>query len=174
MQLRGRQAFTHASSTAIALFGNAGTIKSRQDAVDYLTWTFFIRWRPLRPLGSAAPAAPGRCPPLLSFRSMPMRPPFTPTITPPPPPPHTHMRRRLLQNPSYYDLDSTEPEAVSAYLSALVEGVLAQLQDAGCLEVRRGGRDVRAWWLPGPARGGSVKAGEPEKHLTPCSSSNWS
>lgn len=44
--------------------------------------------------------------------------------------------RRLLQNPSYYDLDSTEPEAVSAYLSALVEGVLAQLQDAGCLEVR--------------------------------------
>ncbi|KAL4422681.1 hypothetical protein ABPG75_008878 [Micractinium tetrahymenae] len=63
----------------------AGTIKSRQDAVDYLTWTFFIR--------------------------------------------------RLLQNPSYYDLESTEQEAVSAYLSAMAEGVLAQLQDAGCLEV---------------------------------------
>ncbi|PRW32956.1 activating signal cointegrator 1 complex subunit 3 isoform B [Chlorella sorokiniana] len=63
----------------------AGTIKSQQDAVDYLTWTFFIR--------------------------------------------------RLLQNPSYYDLESTDAEAVSAYLSAMVQGVLAELQDAGCLEV---------------------------------------
>jgi len=43
--------------------------------------------------------------------------------------------RRLLQNPSYYDLESTEQEAVSAYLSAMVEDVLLQLQDAGCLEV---------------------------------------
>ena len=47
-------------------------------------------------------------------------------------------RRRLLQNPSYYDLDGTEPEAVSAYLTALVGGVLDQLQLAGCLEVRGG------------------------------------
>lgn len=45
------------------------------------------------------------------------------------------VRRRLLQNPSYYDLDSTEPEAVSAYLSAMVADVLMQLQVAGCLEV---------------------------------------
>eukprot|EP00887_Chlorella_sp_A99_P000213 scaffold13.g213.t1 len=62
-----------------------GTIRSRQDAIDYLTWTFFIR--------------------------------------------------RLLQNPSYYDLDSTDQEAVSAFLSGLVKDTLLQLQDAGCLEM---------------------------------------
>jgi hypothetical protein len=77
----------HSPASAALPLPLPGTIKSRQDAVDYLTWTFFIR--------------------------------------------------RLLQNPSYYDLKSTEQEAVSSYLSALVEGVLVQLQDAGCLEVRR-------------------------------------
>ncbi|GAB4820015.1 hypothetical protein N2152v2_007061 [Parachlorella kessleri] len=67
----------------------AGTIKSKQDAVDYLTWTFFIR--------------------------------------------------RLLQNPSYYDLESTDHEAVSSYLSGMVEATLAQLEDAGCLEMHEDG-----------------------------------
>ena len=56
----------------------------------------------------------------------------------------TFFIRRLLQNPSYYDLESTEQEAVSSYLSALVEGVLAQLQDAGCLEVRHLESTLRA------------------------------
>lgn len=42
-----------------------------------------------------------------------------------------------LQNPSYYDLEATGHEAVSSYLSSLVESTLAQLEDAGCLEVRR-------------------------------------
>lgn len=32
-----------------------------------------------------------------------------------------HACRRLLQNPSYYDLESTDAEAVSAYLSSMVQ-----------------------------------------------------
>lgn len=56
----------------------AGTIASKQDAIDYLTWTFFYR--------------------------------------------------RLLQNPSYYGLESTEMGEVSAFLSDMVEASLATLQ----------------------------------------------
>lgn len=56
----------------------AGTIASTQDAMDYLTWTFFYR--------------------------------------------------RLLQNPTYYDLDGTGAEDVSAFLSRMVERTLAALQ----------------------------------------------
>ena len=56
----------------------AGTIASAQDAMDYLTWTFFYR--------------------------------------------------RLLQNPSYYDLEATGPDDVSAFLSRMVEKTLAVLQ----------------------------------------------
>ncbi|CAK0786311.1 hypothetical protein CVIRNUC_009524 [Coccomyxa viridis] len=68
----------------------AGTIGSKQDALDYLTWTFFYR--------------------------------------------------RVLQNPSYYDLDDTEPDSVSAFLSDMVERNLSLLQDAGCVEVSEEGR----------------------------------
>ena len=60
----------------------AGTIGSKQDAIDYLTWTFFYR--------------------------------------------------RVLQNPSYYDLEDTEMESVSAFLSDMVERNMALLQ-AGSL-----------------------------------------
>ena len=56
----------------------AGTIGSKQDAIDYLTWTFFFR--------------------------------------------------RVLQNPSYYDLEDTEMESVSAFLSNMVERNMALLQ----------------------------------------------
>jgi len=62
-----------------------GTIASTQDAIDYLTWTFFIR--------------------------------------------------RLLQNPSYYDLEGTDEKTVSEYLSRLVEDTLLELVESGCLEV---------------------------------------
>ncbi|GFR39799.1 hypothetical protein Agub_g285, partial [Astrephomene gubernaculifera] len=61
----------------------AGTITSRQDAVDYLTWTYFFR--------------------------------------------------RLLQNPSYYDLGGTDAESVNAYMSGLVAEALGQLEEAGCI-----------------------------------------
>ena len=56
----------------------AGTIGSQQDAIDYLTWTFFYR--------------------------------------------------RVLQNPSYYDLEDTEMESVSAFLSDMVERNMSLLQ----------------------------------------------
>jgi hypothetical protein len=59
----------------------AGTIAGKQDAVDYLTWTYFFR--------------------------------------------------RLVQNPSYYDLQDTSADSLSAFLSNLVEAALAALQDAG-------------------------------------------
>lgn len=56
----------------------AGTIGSRADAVDYLTWTFLFR--------------------------------------------------RLLCNPSYYDLEATDPDDVNAFLSDLVEDTLLALE----------------------------------------------
>ena len=61
----------------------AGTIASKQDAVDFLSWTYFFR--------------------------------------------------RLVKNPSYYDLESVEHEALNAFLSSLVENALAQLEDARCV-----------------------------------------
>ncbi len=75
----------------------AGTIASKQDAVHYLTWTYFFR--------------------------------------------------RLLQNPSYYDLGDTSPDAMSAFLSNLVEAALAALQDAGGLVgcVGRGLQEYLGW-----------------------------
>lgn len=59
----------------------SGTISSRQDAVDYLTWTYLFR--------------------------------------------------RLMQNPSYYDLEDTGQDAVSVYMSGLVANALGQLEAAG-------------------------------------------
>ena len=77
----------------------AGTIGSKQDALDYLTWTFFYR--------------------------------------------------RVLQNPSYYDLDDTDPDSVSAFLSDMVERNLSLLQvrpdQAGCADLSGAGP---GW--PGP------------------------
>ncbi len=65
----------------------AGTIGSKQDAVDYMTWTFLYR--------------------------------------------------RLLQNPSYYNLEGTTAEDVNEYLSALVERtfttLLVRMLSACCL-----------------------------------------
>ena len=63
----------------------AGTIRSKQDAVDYLTWTYLFR--------------------------------------------------RLVKNPSYYDLESVEHDALNAFLSRLVENALTQLEDAQCLTI---------------------------------------
>eukprot|EP00850_Spirogloea_muscicola_P003370 SM000013S26539 [mRNA] locus=s13:882491:898189:- [translate_table: standard] len=63
----------------------AGTIANTQDALDYLTWTYFFR--------------------------------------------------RLVMNPSYYDLDETTSESINLYLSSLIGGSLQDLEDAGCVRV---------------------------------------
>lgn len=62
-----------------------GTIHTTQDAIDYLSWTFFIR--------------------------------------------------RLRQNPSYYDLESTDEEVVAAFLCKIVCETLQQLSDSGCIAI---------------------------------------
>ena len=64
----------------------SGTITSRQDAVDYLSWTYFFR--------------------------------------------------RLLQNPTFYGLESTKFEDVKEFLLGLVDATLEDLADAGCVLVR--------------------------------------
>lgn len=47
----------------------------------------------------------------------------------------TYCFRRLLRNPSYYDLASIEPQDVNKYISTLVQNVLNVLEEAGCIEL---------------------------------------
>ncbi|TMW51086.1 hypothetical protein DOY81_003817 [Sarcophaga bullata] len=61
----------------------AGTVQTKQAALDYLTWTYFFR--------------------------------------------------RLLRNPTYYNLDGLEPSQLNTYLSSLVEKVVYELEAAACL-----------------------------------------
>lgn len=63
----------------------AGTIKTKQEALDYLTWTFFFR--------------------------------------------------RLLKNPSYYNLEGPVEENVNGYLSMIVDKAFATLEESSCLIV---------------------------------------
>jgi activating signal cointegrator complex subunit 3 len=62
----------------------AGTITSKQDAMDYVTWTYFFR--------------------------------------------------RLLMNPSYYQLEEATKDSVNGFLSRLVSGALAELEGSHCIE----------------------------------------
>nr|XP_045603528.1 activating signal cointegrator 1 complex subunit 3-like [Procambarus clarkii] len=75
----------------------AGTINSKQEALDYLTWTYFFR--------------------------------------------------RLLQNPSYYELELDEEEkpesAVNPYLSRIIDRALASLQSAYCIEIDSDKRTIQ-------------------------------
>lgn len=63
----------------------AGTITSKQDAMDYITWTYFFR--------------------------------------------------RLVMNPSYYNLDDTDHDSINKFLSGLVEKALFELESSYCLEI---------------------------------------
>lgn len=67
----------------------AGTITSKQDAMDYLTWTYFFR--------------------------------------------------RLLINPSYYDLEDIDNDSVNKFLSALVEGAVREVENSACVEIGEDG-----------------------------------
>ncbi|XP_060726018.1 activating signal cointegrator 1 complex subunit 3 isoform X1 [Tachysurus vachellii] len=64
----------------------AGTIASKQDAMDYITWTYFFR--------------------------------------------------RLVMNPSYYNLDDITHETINKYLSNLVEKSLRDLECSYCMEIQ--------------------------------------
>ncbi|XP_057196381.1 activating signal cointegrator 1 complex subunit 3 isoform X2 [Triplophysa rosa] len=64
----------------------AGTVTSKQDAMDYITWTYFFR--------------------------------------------------RLVMNPSYYDLDDLSHETINKYLSNLVERSLRDLECSFCMEIQ--------------------------------------
>lgn len=69
----------------------AGTITSKQDAMDYMTWTYFFR--------------------------------------------------RLVMNPTYYDLQDTHHDSINKYLSELVEKATQELQSCGCLHIE----EVTRW-----------------------------
>ncbi|CAG4955228.1 unnamed protein product [Parnassius apollo] len=75
----------------------AGTVQTKQDILDYLTWTYFFR--------------------------------------------------RLLKNPSYYKLDSLEPQDVNYYLSNLVQTRLDALLNANCVEIEEDQRTVHSTWM---------------------------
>nr|XP_026497272.1 activating signal cointegrator 1 complex subunit 3 isoform X1 [Vanessa tameamea]XP_026497273.1 activating signal cointegrator 1 complex subunit 3 isoform X1 [Vanessa tameamea]XP_026497274.1 activating signal cointegrator 1 complex subunit 3 isoform X2 [Vanessa tameamea] len=74
----------------------AGTVQSKQDILDYLTWTYFFR--------------------------------------------------RLLKNPSYYNLESLESQDINYYLSNLVQTSLDALGNANCVEIEEDQRTVHSTW----------------------------
>ncbi|XP_059051963.1 activating signal cointegrator 1 complex subunit 3 [Achroia grisella] len=75
----------------------AGTVHTKQDILDYMTWTYFFR--------------------------------------------------RLLKNPSYYNLESLEPQDVNRYLSNLVQTSLDALSHANCVEIEEDQRTVHSTWM---------------------------
>ncbi|NXU19460.1 ASCC3 protein, partial [Pardalotus punctatus] len=70
----------------------AGTITSKQDAMDYITWTYFFR--------------------------------------------------RLIMNPTYYNLDDVSHDTMNKYLSSLVEKSLFDLEGSHCIEVGEDNRSI--------------------------------
>uniref|UniRef100_A0A8C0HYS9 Helicase C-terminal domain-containing protein n=1 Tax=Balaenoptera musculus TaxID=9771 RepID=A0A8C0HYS9_BALMU len=69
-----------------------GTITSKQDAMDYITWTYFFR--------------------------------------------------RLIMNPSYYNLSDVSHDSVNKFLSNLVEKSLVELEHSYCIEVGEDNRSI--------------------------------
>ncbi|XP_048883103.1 activating signal cointegrator 1 complex subunit 3 [Brienomyrus brachyistius] len=70
----------------------SGTISSKQDAMDYITWTYFFR--------------------------------------------------RLVMNPSYYNLDDISHESMNKFLSSLVERSLRDLESSCCIEIQEDNRSI--------------------------------
>nr|XP_022293850.1 activating signal cointegrator 1 complex subunit 3-like [Crassostrea virginica] len=75
----------------------AGTVTSKQDAMDYITWTYFFR--------------------------------------------------RLVQNPTFYNLDGTDFDSINKFLSSLVEKALYELECSYCIEVDDDQRGVHPMTL---------------------------
>jgi len=46
----------------------------------------------------------------------------------------TFLFRRLLVNPSYYDLKDTSAEGMNVFLSDLISNTVTDLEEAGCVE----------------------------------------
>lgn len=63
----------------------SGNVTTKQEALDYLTWTYFFR--------------------------------------------------RLLKNPTYYQLELTDQESINIYLSGLVENAFKTLDEAYCIKM---------------------------------------
>ncbi|XP_028326089.1 activating signal cointegrator 1 complex subunit 3 isoform X2 [Gouania willdenowi] len=70
----------------------AGTISSKQDAMDYITWTYFFR--------------------------------------------------RLVMNPSYYNLEDVSHKSINKFLSSLVEKSLRELECSYCMEIKEDDRTI--------------------------------
>ncbi|CAH1802861.1 unnamed protein product, partial [Owenia fusiformis] len=75
----------------------AGTIASKQDAMDYITWTYFFR--------------------------------------------------RLVMNPSFYELDNTDHDSINKFLSQLVEKALYDLQLSSCIQISDDNNGIEAMVL---------------------------
>ncbi|KAJ0172310.1 hypothetical protein K1T71_012283 [Dendrolimus kikuchii] len=75
----------------------AGTVQTKQDILDYMTWTYFFR--------------------------------------------------RLLKNPSYYNLESIEAQDINYYLSNLVQTSLEALYNANCIEIEEDLRTIHSTWM---------------------------
>ncbi|XP_043925219.1 activating signal cointegrator 1 complex subunit 3 [Protopterus annectens] len=71
----------------------AGTISTKQDAMDYITWTYFFR--------------------------------------------------RLIMNPSYYNLEDVTHDTINKYLSNLVERSLTDLEQSYCIETGEDSRSLQ-------------------------------
>lgn len=54
----------------------------------------------------------------------------------------TYFFRRLLRNPSYYNMEGIEVDDVNRFLSQLIQGVLDTLQAAGCIELDEDERTI--------------------------------
>ncbi|XP_023223865.1 activating signal cointegrator 1 complex subunit 3-like [Centruroides sculpturatus] len=70
----------------------AGTVTTKQECIDYITWTYFFR--------------------------------------------------RLLKNPTFYNLESTEHNSINRYLSGLVDRSLRELEIASCVEIGEDNREI--------------------------------
>ena len=46
----------------------------------------------------------------------------------------TYFFRRLLQNPTYYDLEGVDETNLNWYLTSMVDDTLGSLFDSGCIE----------------------------------------